>query len=364
MQPPARWALIAVVATLLVAAPVAPSLLPATGSDLTAVELRRQIGDASGRAWSGEVTTRGGVQIPDTASFGSVVNLLGEDNTLRVWWGDATHWRVDDTRQTGEADLFRTVDTMTRWVFESSTATVTPYSSIRLPDVSDILPSRLASRMLAGSEPSELSRIGSRRVVGRSAAGLRLVPSSAASTIDHVDVWADDSTGLPLKVEVYGDGSTLPVITSTLTDLDLGRPSARTLRFAAPPGIKVRSRDTIDVAAGANAFAPFVLPDTLAGFGRRGGADDLGAVGVYGRGPTALLAIPLRRGLAAKVRTQLTDAATSRQTAAGTALKVGPLSVLLTDGRRQRGTFLIAGTVTPKTLQAAADQLDDQVRFR
>ena len=43
----------------------------------------------------------------------------------------------------------------------------------------------------------------------------------------YVDVWADDSTGLPLKVEVYGDGSTLPVITSTLTDLAVAKATVR-----------------------------------------------------------------------------------------------------------------------------------------
>ncbi len=54
----------------------------------------------------------------------------------------------------------------------------------------------------------ELSRLPARRVAGRSAAGLRLVPADPASTIARVDVWADEASGLPLRVEVYGEDDT------------------------------------------------------------------------------------------------------------------------------------------------------------
>lgn len=363
MNPVSRWTLVALVTAVVAATPVALRLRPAAGSDVTATALRQKISASRSQAWSGEVSTRGTLQIPDTASFGGVVDLLGEDNTLRAWWDGPQHWRVDDVRQTGEADLVRDAGSLTKWVFESSTATVTPYSAIRLPDPSDILPTRLAARLLSGATAAELSRLPSRRVAGRSAPGLRLEPSSRASTINHVDVWADADTGLPLRVEVSGDGDKRPVITTSFTSVDLGRPSADTVSFTAPRTAKVRSRDAIDVAAGANAFAPFVLPDHVIGLARRADQADLGAVGVYGRGPTALIAIPLRRSLARQVRSQLDGANGSRQDAAGTSLTVGPLSVLVTsDGGP--GRFLLAGTVTPQTLSEAAVQLASEVTLR
>ncbi len=49
---------------------------------------------------------------------------------------------------------------------------------------------------------------------------------------------------------------------------------------------------TLDDVAQANAFAPFLLPMKVIGLARRGDLAALGAVGVYGRGPTALLALP------------------------------------------------------------------------
>lgn len=356
-----RWSLVALVTAVLVATPLLVGLIPANGSRVSSDELRRRITASASVGWSGEVITRGTLQVPNTVAFGGVVNLLGEDNTLRVWWGDAEHWRVDNIRQSGEADLFRSGTRTTRWVFESNTATITPYSAVRLPDPSDVLPTRLAARLLAGATAKELTRLSSRRVAGRSAAGLRLVPSSPASTIDHVDMWADDTTGLPLRVEVFGKGDSLPVVTSALSDVTLQRPSADILAFRAPPSAKVRQRESIDVAAAANAFAPFVLPDRLATLARRSEQQDLGAVGVYGRGPTALLAIPVRRGLASRVRSQLKSATSSRENAVGTALGVGPLSVLLTRGSRSKGTFLLAGTVTPMTLEKAAVELGAEV---
>ncbi len=365
MNSSGRWLLVAGVAAALVAAPIVVRVLPASGSDVTAADLRERIAASSSVPWSGEVRTRGTLQVPDTDSFGGVVDLLGESKTLRVWWRDATHWRVDDTRQTGESDLVRDAGTLTRWVFESGTATITPYATVRLPDASDVLPSRLAARLLSGATRDEIERLPARRVAGRSAAGLRLTPADPASTIDRADVWADERSGLPLRVEVYGDGDALPVVTSTLTDVDLGRPSADVTTFEVPATATVRRRDVIDVAAGANAFAPFELPDEVAGLDRTGDEDELGAVGVYGRGPTALIVIPLRRGLAGQVRDQLSTVSSARGSDAGTAIEVGPLSVLLTEGgRRSRGTFLLAGTVTPETLAQASTELAQKVTFR
>ncbi len=365
MNSTGRWLLVAGMAAALVATPVVVRVLPASGSDVTASQLRERIAASSSVPWTGEVRTLGTLQVPDTDSFGGVVDLLGESKNLRVWWRDGTHWRVDDTRQTGESDLVRDGGTLTRWVFESGTATITPYATVRLPDASDVLPTRLAARLLSGATNDELRRLPSRRIAGRSAAGLRLTPADTASTIDHADVWADDESGLPLRVEVYGTGDVPPVVTSTLTDVDLDRPAADVTTFEAPATAEVRRRDVVDVAAGANAFAPFELPDEVAGLKRTGDEDELGAVGVYGRGPTALIVIPLRRGLAGQVRDQLSTVASARSGDAGTALEVGPLSVLLTEGgRRSRGTFLLAGTVTPATLAQASAELARKVTFR
>ncbi|MBC7593846.1 MAG: hypothetical protein H7288_07915 [Kineosporiaceae bacterium] len=364
MTPVRRWLLVVFGATLIVATPVAISLIPASSSVVSANTLRQQIAHSSTLAWSGAVKTRGTLKIPATNSFGGISALLGDNNSLRVWWRDPTHWRVDKIRQTGETDLIRNGSLTTSWNFESETATMTPYSAVRLPDASDLLPSRLAKRLLSGATAAEVSRLPSKRVAGLSAAGLRLNPSDPRSTIDHVDVWADTASGLPLRVEAFDAADSRPIVTTELTTVDLKKPDPSTTEFIPPPGIKIRRQNSLDVAAGANAFAPFVLPNGLAGLKRHGDAADFGAVGVYGSGPTAFILIPLRRNLSDQVRNQLVKDATASTTDAGTALKVGPLSVLLTPRERGRGIFLLAGTVTPKTLEQASTELRDTVTFR
>lgn len=356
--------MVAVATAAAVVLPNIGGLIPASSSDASARTLLDQIRDSRSVGWSGDVDTQGTLQIPDTDSFAGVARLFGERNDVRAWWRDPTHWRVDRVKQTGETDLVREGDAITSWVFESNTATVTPYSSVRLPDVSDLLPHQLAARLLDGARDDELTRIDARRVAGRDAPGLRLTPSGGQTTIGHVDVWADASTGLPLRVEVFGTGAARPVLTSQVTRLDTGAPSTEDVSFTASPQAKVRNRESIDLAAGANAFAPFTLPATVAGLARRGDEIDLGAVGVYGRGPTAMVAIPLRRNIVGQVRDQLSTAASARDTGAGTTLTVGPLSVLLTPSRRGGGTFLLAGTVTPQTLATAAADLGRGVQVR
>ncbi len=359
-----RWLLVGVATALALVGPNVVGAIPARGSDESASALLERIGDSGSIGWSGDVDTQGTLQIPDTDSFAGIARLLGETNDVRVWWRDPSHWRVDRVRGTGETDLVREGDSITSWVFESNTATVSPYSAVRLPGVSDLLPSQLATRLLAGARPAEISRIDARRIAGRSAPGLRLVPSGDQTTIGRVDVWADASTGLPLRVEVFDARPTRPILTSRVTRLDTDVPSSNDVSFTAAPQARIRERDAIDLAAGANVFAPFILPSTVADLARRGDPADLGAVGVYGRGPTALVATPLRRDVVGRVREQLSKAASAEQTPAGTTLSVGPLSVLLTDGRRGTGTFLLAGTVTAQTLAEAADELAQKVRVK
>lgn len=364
MTPVRRWLLVALTAVLCIAAPLSFDLIPAQGSDASATALRKQISASARLSWSGAATTRGTLKIPAAQSFAGLSKLLGDNNSLRVWWNSADRWRVDTVRPTGETDLIRSGTYLTSWRFESEKATQTPYSDIRLPNASDLLPPRLAARLLSGSTASELSRLGSERVAGHSAAGLRLTPADKRSTIDHADIWADISTGLPLKVEAYVAGDTRPFVTSRMTSIDYSRPKATITQFVAPHGVEVKQSQSIDVAAAANAFAPFVLPSTVAGLSRSGDAAAFGAVGAYGRGPTALIVIPLRRSLSGQVRQQFQKEKSSVTNDNGTSLQVGPLSVLLTRGGRNRGTFLLAGTVTPQTLIQAAGELRSGVTFR
>jgi hypothetical protein len=351
----ARWLVVLLTAAAFIATPLLISARPATPSEISATELAVQIRRSANVGWSGFVETAGTLQVPDNESFATLAQLLGENTQLRVWWRNAHDWRVDRIRSTGETDLFRQGWGIIRWVFESETATYSPVSKIRLPDASDLLPPTFARSVLQRARESELSRLPARRIAGIDAPGVRLTPDEKATTIGHVDIWADPASGLALEVELYGVGGQRTVLATTLRELKLGAPPTTTTHFRLPEGVRVSYEQSVDVAAAANAFASYDLPASLAGLSSRDGQDP-GAVGIYGRGPTTLIALPLRGQVAGPLRRQLQDRSTAQLTGVGILAPVGPVGLLITP--RGRGSaFLLAGTVTADTLERAATEL-------
>lgn len=355
MTAPLRWLLVALVTVAVAAPPALLRVLPAHGSDLSAGRLLAQINKSSGLGWSGEVHSQGSLAIPKTDTFSGVARLLGEDTDLRVWWHDAEHWRVDRTRASGESDLLRNSDQMVRWSYESKKATTTHHSAVRLPNEADVLPSTLARRLLSGAKSSELSRLPARRIAGHSSAGLRLVPADDRSTLSRIDIWADEGSGLPTRVDVYSDGARVPVLSTKVTSLDLRTPSLTRTRFAFPAGIRTSTSFALDDAAGANAFAPYQMPDSAGGLQRSGDPRAYGAVGVYGTGPSAVIAIPLRHSVGHDLYRQLAKSREANVNDGRIDLAVGPLSILLTFDRL--GVFVLVGTVQTSTLDTVASDL-------
>lgn len=361
MVPGARWLTVAAVAVGLASAPLVPRVLPAQETSISAVRLAERIARADG-GWSGEVRSQGSLQVPlSGATFGGVSRLLGEETQLRVWWRDRDNWRIDRLRTTGESDLVRNGGLTVRWNYEENRVNFTPYSPIRLPDDVDVVPSELAARLLAGARPEELSRLPARREAGRDTAGLRLTPADARSTITQVDVWADLESGLPLRVKVY-DATVggVPVLDTRVTRISLGKPAPSRTDFQLAATLDFSRGVALDDAAGANAFAPLEVPDSIADLPRRGRPEDFGAVGVYGRGPTAVLAVPLRQSLAERLHDQLERSREAVVSGSSVSLEVGPISVRLVEG--DRASFLLTGTVTPGTLSEAAVDLLRDVR--
>jgi hypothetical protein len=352
----ARWLAVILTAVAFIAAPLLISARPVTPSDISADELAGRIRQSADVGWSGYVETSGTLQVPDNESFATLAQMLGENTQLRVWWRHAEDWRVDRIRATGETDLFRQQGYTIRWVFESQTATFSPVSTIRLPDASDLLPATLARALMQGARGDELSQLPTRRVAGIEAPGLRLTPDEPATTVGHVNIWAEPKSGLPLQVEVYGIGEQRPVLTTRLHELNLKEPPADTTDFTPADGVRVDYEQSVDVAAAANAFAPYDLPASLAGLNSRDGADP-GAVGIYGRGPTTLIALPLRGRVAGPLRRQLSDRGNAQFTDVGTLAPVGPVGLLITPNRERNGAFLLAGTVNSETLRQAAAEL-------
>lgn len=350
-----RWCVVALVATVLVATPMAVRSLPVTGGETSTTTLLERARSGVEGAWSGTVETEGTLQFPDADGFSTVASLLGEQTRLRVWWHDPEHWRVDRLLATGERDLFRDGATTLEWDYERAEATVGREPGLRLPRPADLVPPVLAERLLRGATGADVVRLPARRLAGRSADGLRVRASSAISSVDHVDVWVDRESGVALLVEVHAEGAAGPVVTSRFSDFADDRPSGEVVTFEASATTDVEYDDALDIADAANQYAPVRPPAVVADLARTAASDR--AVGVYGEGMTQLIAIPLRDRDADALRTQMAVTPGVDQDDDRTIVTLPPLGVLLT-GARGEGGWLLAGTLTrPALEQAGSDVL-------
>jgi hypothetical protein len=349
-----RWALVALGLALAAGLVAAMRSLPAEDSDVGSTELVAQIRASSGAPYSGYVETEGTIQLPVSSRFTDIGELFGEQTKLRVWSRGPDQWRVDKLLATGETDLIHDDSGTTEWRYDGTKVTHSVDPDIRLPRSADLLPPVLARRVLEDVDPAELARLDPRRVAGRDALGLRLSPASEQSTIDHVDLWSDAATGIPLRLAVYGGASSSPSFVTEFREFSASAPTPADLAFTAPPGADVSFDEVLDIADAANQYADVTAPARLAGLARSSRSD--GAVSVYGTGVTQLMAIPLWDRVAVPLREQLEITPGSRRTPAGVAVETGPLSVLLTEEGHGSG-WLVSGTVTPATLATAAEEL-------
>ena len=356
MTPPRRWLVVAALTAAVVLLPLAPRLLPVPGTEQDPAALLALLRESPEQGWSGYVETTGTLQLPATGDLDDLGSLLGETTRLRVWWRDPGSWRVDRLLTAGESDLRHTDGVTVAYSYEAQEAEVSRDPDIRLPRTSDLLPSELARRFVVGADPAALTSLPARRVAGVPAAGLRLDGATAdeRTTIGRVDLWLDPATGVPLLVEAYAEGSSTPALTSEVREYDPGVPPAAVVALEPTAGTEVQQVDVLDIADAASQYAPLRPPPEVAGLALQ--PSSRGAVGVYGRGLTQLVAIPLRDNEADPLREQVAvtpDAVATDDTIGALA---GPLGVLV-GGRAGDGGWLVAGTLDLAALRAAEADL-------
>lgn len=357
----ARWTAVVAGTLVLVTAPLAGRALPADDEPVSAPELLARV-QASGEVpHSGYAESVGTLALPEADELSGLADLLGERSRLRTWWRSPDEWRVDRIGPTGETDLFVEGGLVTEWSYEAARAVLTPVPTVRLPWAGDLLPPALARLALADARPDEVSNLPATRVAGLDASGLRLQPGDDQSTIDHVDVWADSETGLPLRVEVFAEGVDLPAVSTEFLDVSFETPAEEVVRYRPTGGVDFDREDALDVAAGADSFSPYRAPRELAGLAESPGLVRLGAVGVYGRGLSTMLAVPLWDRAADPLRDQLEDTPGSEPDGLGVALSVGPLTLRLTEEVVDDVSWLVIGGIDRATTDRAARELIESV---
>ncbi|MDT7613356.1 MAG: hypothetical protein QOF00_803 [Pseudonocardiales bacterium] len=364
-----RWLLVGAGAAALVAAGAVE--LPAAAVEVDPEELRRRI-RGTAPPYVGYAESTGRLGLPEIPQLESVTALLTSTTRIRAYVAAGDRWRADeltgafgdserDTYQLGAAEFF--------WDFGSDQLTrVVGQAPLRLPRAGDLLPPDLARRMLGLARTDPVTALPSRRVAGRSAAGIRLVPSDPDTTVGRVDIWADPATALPLRVEVAARTGP-PLLVSELLDVTDGPPDPADLRPPRPAGAGIVTASAADVSGALRVLNAPPPPARLAGRDRvvlpSTPDAELPGVGVYGTGLAGFVLIPVGRDVANR-------AAAGAAAAGGTAIDVPfgravqlatPLLSLAVRARGRGGSLLI-GTVAPAILKQALLELPTRGRPR
>lgn len=353
-----RWAVVAALVGVLVALPPLIGALPTSDADVPAAEVRQAALASAALAFSGYAESAGGLTLPvDSPRFAGVVDLFSDRTQMRVWWRSEMESRVDVVTVGGETSYRADRGGGWAWSYENDRATRYTRAALHLPVPPDLLPSSLGRRLLSEATDEELSRIGAERIAGRDGLGLRITPAAKASSVDHVDVWVDADSGLPLQVQIHAKGGGRAALDTRFLDLDLTEPDSDVIQFRPPSGAVVTSnaedrilqqaREDLDLGA---------LPDEVAGLPRRELAGAPEGVGLYGRGVTLLVVVPVSGRIAGDIRQTLRAAPDAIGEPRGVRVTAGPLGLMLLDPAA-RGAYLVTGTVTPEALRDAAADL-------
>jgi hypothetical protein len=358
-----RWAAVLAGLAVLCGLPVIASALPASVPQLSAGQLRARILSSAGMSYAGYAESNATFGLPPLPGLTSVTSLLDGATKMRVWAASPTRWRVDVLSDAGERDTYQ-LGPCRSYIWDSGAELLTEVrgrQALRLPRAADLVPPALALRLLA--EAGRQARFGvipPLRVAGQSAAGLRVTPADPASTIGHIDIWAQPATGLPLMVEIFGRGLARPALQSEFFQVSSWRPDPRVLTPVRGPGTGFTVARATDLTGVLRNLAPVALPDQLAGRDRLPAAPVFSLIGGYGGGLATFVVLALRGSYG---RHLVPDALSAGGTAlslsggAGVLISAPLINAVIAEPSDPDAIFLLAGPVSPALLEQAAAAL-------
>lgn len=344
---------------ILCALPAVVGALPVRIPALPATQLRSRIAASNDVPYQGDAESYVNLDLPNLPNLSNVVALLDGTTSQYVWYRSPGQWRADELTTAGEDDTYQTADGTYLWDYARNQLTkVVGSQPVRLPRAADLLPPQLGLRLLGfASRATRFSRLPAQRVAGVDAAGLRLVPADAGSTISAVEIWADPKSGLPVAVEVFVRGEPAPVLVSRFLSLSLKKPAQATLRPQPGPGVDFATTALPDAAGVLNGFGP-ALPGNLGWIHRVANPTGLSDVAAYGSGFSRFAVVPLPSRAGAAVLSAASAAGVTIAIAQGTAVVVQtPLITMLLVRSPGGPVYLLAGAVTVSRLEYAAANL-------
>jgi outer membrane lipoprotein-sorting protein len=178
----------------------------------------------------------------------SLTSLLTGSHTVKVYWQDASHFRLAVPEPQAETDLI--ADGSTTWLWESASNSVTefvgsagkPKHPVPAPQVTQtpLTPQQAANQILAKVGQTTLVSVQANvMVAGDPAYELVLAPKDANSLIGKIVIAIDGKYGVPLRVQLYAKGATSPAFQVGYTALQWVTPAPSNFSFTPPHNASV-----------------------------------------------------------------------------------------------------------------------------
>jgi outer membrane lipoprotein-sorting protein len=222
----------------------------------TAAQLLVALQGSHATALSGivkETADLGLPSLPDGRSAASLSwqTFITGSHSAKVWVDGPTKQRVALLGELSEADVVHNGKDLWTYTSDSNTVTHTVLKNRSAdhaggrtgtadkPDARDLTPAALAAKVLKVVSPSTAVSVDSSRMVAdRAAYTLVLKPRDARSTVRKVTIAIDAKKFVPLRVQVFGHGSS-PALQTGFTKIGFAKPAASTFKFKTPAGATV-----------------------------------------------------------------------------------------------------------------------------
>lgn len=359
-----RWLVVAAGVAVLASLPGLIAAWPVSAPAPPVQQLYARMAASAATPYQGFALSSGTAGLPSLPQLADAIALLNGETQLRVWYASAGHWRVDQIGVGTETDLYQEPTDQAIWDFGTNRlTTIVGDQPVRLPRGADLVPADLGRRVIAivGPHPAGLTALPARRVAGIAAAGLRITPTDPQTTVGHIDLWADPTTGVPLQVEITGRGAGTPILSTRFLDIDFHTPDPSVLR--PPPGGPSTSYTFTagsDIARAFRSLRLGPLPDQLGGFARTDDPATSVGLAAYGTGLTRFLVVPVPRRVYEDAYGRITDAGGVQYGlpgGRGVIVSTQLLTVMAMDSDLANRNYLLVGLVSAATLRRAGNDL-------
>jgi outer membrane lipoprotein-sorting protein len=236
---------------------------------------------------------------PSGSIVGANLSALLSGASGRLWLTNDGRGRVELQSDAGDAQIMWSDENVT--VYDASANTV---YKLKLPSSSSSADkgqppsiSEINSFLAKLGAQADVSAARPTDVAGRPAYSVKVAPKHDGGLLGYAELAWDAEHGIPLRIGIYAQGSSSPVLQLAATNVSYGTVSNGDVTITPPAGVK-----TVDLGApsGGKPQAPatkpdfdVVAPDTLVGLPRK----DMRAIGnggeliVYGQGLGAIAVI-------------------------------------------------------------------------